>query len=136
MKLNRVIIVLTTEYEGNIMNEHEKAINDAIASMKPTAALSVKNDVYRDCEAWFNEFQLKMNHGPIRKFILLKLVPKSLKALWCIKMLPKIKGHDFNKKYSCEYTTCEFSEKYAKVVIKKRGSDLIPCHVHLSRKFL
>lgn len=118
------------------MNEHEKAINDAITSMRPMALQSIKDELYKDCVKWFEEFQLALNHGVIRKFILLKLVPKSLKVLWCIKMFPKIKGHDFNKKYSCEYTTCEFSEKYAKVIVKKRGSNLVPCHVHLSRKFL
>ncbi|QKN88168.1 hypothetical protein Abraxas_229 [Acinetobacter phage Abraxas] len=118
------------------MNEHEKAINDAIMSMKPKELPSVKDELYEDCVKWFEEFQLALNHGRIRKFILLNLVPKSLKVLWSIKMFPKIKGHDFNKKYSCEYTTCEFSEKYAKDIIKKRGSNLTPCHVHLSRKFL
>ncbi|AWY10209.1 hypothetical protein AM101_229 [Acinetobacter phage AM101] len=118
------------------MNEHEKAISDAIASMRPTVLPTVKDELYKDCVKWFEEFQLALNHGTIRKFILLKLVPKSLKVLWSIKMFPKIKGHNFNKKYSCEYTTCEFSEKYAKVIIKKRGSNLTPYHVHLSRKFL
>ncbi|CAL1777343.1 hypothetical protein BRC2024_PQPTKSFJ_CDS_0056 [Tegunavirus sp. BRC001] len=118
------------------MNEHEKAISDAIASMRPTVLPTVKDELYKDCVKWFEEFQLALNHGRIRKFILLNLVPKSLKVLWSIKMFPKIKGHDFNKKYSCKYTTCEFSDNYAKVTVHKRGSNLTPCHVHLSRKFL
>lgn len=31
------------------MNEHEKAINDAITSMRPTVLPSIKDELYKDC---------------------------------------------------------------------------------------